>query len=176
MAPGPNKCKRRAETLAGKKKKKKEEDGRKTVCRNKRAWHDYQIEDRFEAGLVLVGTEVKSLRDGRASIKEAYATIENGEAYLINARISEWPNAAWFNHEPERKRKLLLHTQQIRRLRIQIEQRGYTLVALALYFNVRNRAKVELGLARGKRQVDKRDAIRERDQDRAAEREMNERR
>lgn len=143
------------------------------VCRNKRAKHDYFIEDRIEAGIVLVGTEVKSLREGRASIADAYAVIENGEAWLMNLHISEWPHAAYFNHEPERRRKLLLHANQIRKLRIQTEQRGYTLVALVLYFNEANRAKVELGLARGKQKVDKREAIKERDMKRAAQRESS---
>jgi len=143
------------------------------VCRNKKAFHDYHIEDRIEAGLVLRGTEVKSLREGRANVADAYASIENGEAWLNNARIAEWPNAAYYNHEPERKRKLLLHERQIRRLRIQTEQRGYTLVALSIYFNPANRVKVELGLARGKRKYDKREAIRERDQKRAAERDLD---
>lgn len=158
---------------ARKKKPKKAPDGRKVICRNKRAFHDYQIEDRIEAGLVLVGTEVKSLRDGRANIADAFASIEGDEVWLRNAHISEWPHAAYFNHDPDRKRKLLLHAQQIKRLKIQTEQRGYTLVALSLYFNKANRAKIELGLARGKRQVDKRHAIRERDQMRAAERELD---
>ncbi len=143
------------------------------ICRNKRAFRNYWIEDRIEAGLVLRGTEVKSLREGRASLLDAYAAIEQGEAWLHNAHISEWPGAAWFNHDPMRKRKLLLHAAQIRRLGIQVEQRGYTLVALSLYFNRSNKAKVELGLAHGKRQADKRDAIRERDQKRATEREMD---
>lgn len=158
---------------AHKKKPKQAPDGRKVICRNKRAFHDYLIEDRIEAGLVLVGTEVKSLREGRANISDAYAAIEDGEAWLHNAHISEWPHAAYFNHDPDRKRKLLLHAQQLKRLRIQVEQRGYTLVALSLYFNKANRAKIELGLARGKRQVDKRQSIRERDQMRAAERELD---
>ncbi len=143
------------------------------VCRNKRAFHDYFIEDRIEAGIVLSGTEVKSLREARASIADAYAVIENNEAWLLKAHISEWPHAAYFNHEPERKRKLLLHASQIRKLRIQTEQRGYTIVALALYFNEANRAKVELGLARGKHKVDKREAIKERDMKRAASRESS---
>jgi SsrA-binding protein len=142
------------------------------VCRNRRATFDYHIEERIEAGLVLVGSEVKSLREGRASIKDAYAVIEKNEVWLVNSHISEWPQATYLNHEPERKRKLLLHQRQIRKLRIQIQQRGYTLVALSFYFTLGNRAKVELGLARGKRQSDKREAIRERDLKRAEEREL----
>jgi len=148
----------------------KEPSGRKVIYRNKKAFHDYFIEDRIEAGLVLVGTEVKSLREGRVSLQDAYATIEDGEAYILNMHISEWPQATHFNHEPDRQRKLLLHAQQIHRLGIQIHQRGYTLVALSVYFNEKNRAKIELGLARGKRKYDKRETIRERDEKREAER------
>lgn len=120
--------------------------------------------------MVLRGTEVKSLRDGRAALKDAYAVIEGGEVFLINMHIAAWPGAAGFNHEPERKRKLLLHEAEIHRLAIRTTQRGYTLVPLSVYFNERNRAKVELGLARGKRKVDKREAIREREERRAAQR------
>jgi SsrA-binding protein len=149
----------------------KEPAGRKVIHRNKKAFHDYFIEDRIEAGLVLVGTEVKSLREGRVSLQDAYATIEDGEAHILNMHISEWPYATHFNHEPDRPRKLLLHAQQIRRLGIQIHQRGYTLVALSVYFNEKNRAKVELGLARGKRKFDKRESIREREEKREADRE-----
>lgn len=143
----------------------------KVVCRNKKAFHDYFIEDRVEAGLVLVGSEVKSLREGRADLKDAHGVIEKGEAFLVNLRISEWTTGSVFNHRPERRRKLLLHRREIHRLQIQIEQRGYTLIPLAIYFNEKNRAKVELALARGKRKYDKREAIRERDERRAAERE-----
>jgi len=145
----------------------KEPEGRKYVCRNRKAFHDFFIEDRIEAGLVLQGSEVKSLRDGRANLKDAYAVIENGEAYLLNMHISEWPQATYLNHEPERRRKLLLHARQIQRLGIQTRQRGYTLVALSVYFSETNRAKVELGLARGKRKYDKRESIREKDQRRS---------
>jgi SsrA-binding protein len=149
----------------------KEPAGRKVIYRNKKAFHDYFIEDRIEAGLVLVGTEVKSLREGRVSLQDAYAAIEDGEAHILNMHISEWPMATHFNHEPDRPRKLLLHAQQIRRLGIQIHQRGYTLVALSIYFTEKNRAKIELGLARGKRKHDKRETIRERDEKREADRE-----
>lgn len=148
----------------------KEPAGRKVVFRNKKAFHDYFIEDRVEAGLVLLGTEVKSLREGRVSLKDAYATIENGEAHILHMHISEWPQAAGFNHEPERRRKLLLHARQIHRLGIQIHQKGYTLVALSVYFNEKNRAKIELGLARGKRKFDKRETIREREEKREIDR------
>jgi SsrA-binding protein len=141
------------------------------VCRNKSAFHEYFIEERFEAGLVLVGSEVKSLREGRADLKDAYALIEGGEAYLVHMRIQEWTGGTFFNHSPERKRKLLLHKKQIEKLRLMVDQRGYALIPLQVYFNEKNRAKVELGLARGKKKYDKREAIRERDERRAAERE-----
>jgi SsrA-binding protein len=143
---------------------------RQVVCRNRRALHDYFITDRFEAGLVLLGTEVKSLRQGQADLKDAYAVIERGEVWLLNLSISPWSGAKYFGHRPERRRKLLLHKKQIERLRISLEQRGFTLVALSIYFAASNRAKVELGLARGKRQYDKRQTIREREERRAAQR------
>jgi len=149
--------------------RKKTPDTHQVVCRNRKAVHDYYIEDRIEAGIVLKGTEVKSLRDGRADLKDSYATIESGEIFLLNFHISHWPGAVHFNHEPERKRKLLLHARQISRLRIQIEQRGRTLIPLSVYFNESNRAKVELGLAKGKRKYDKRAAIRDRDERRGRE-------
>jgi len=140
------------------------------VCRNRRATFDFAIEERIEAGLVLVGSEVKSLRDGRAQLTDAYAVIEGGEVWLLNAHISEWPHAKYFGHEPTRRRKLLMKAREIARLKIALERRGYTLVALSLYFNERQRVKVELGLARGKRMVDKREVIRARDDEREARR------
>ena len=143
----------------------------RAVCRNKSAFHDYFIEERFEAGLVLVGSEVKSLREGRADLKDAYGLIEGGEAFLVHMRISEWTGGTYFNHKPERRRKLLLHRKQIQKLKILIDQRGYALIPLRVYFNEKNRAKVELAVARGKRKYDKREAIRERDERRAAQRE-----
>ena len=149
---------------------KKDDQSRSVVCRNRRAQHDYFILERVEAGLVLQGSEVKSLRDGRANLADAYAVIEAGEAYLVNLHISPWPNAPFFNHNPLRKRKLLLHAKQISKLQLKIEQRGLALVALSIYFSESNRAKVELGLVRGKRKYDKREAIRKRDEQRAAER------
>jgi SsrA-binding protein len=148
----------------------KEPTDRKVVCRNKKALHDYAIEERFEAGLVLQGSEVKSLREGRGDLKDAYALIERGEGWLVNFSISPWPGAAHFNHRPERRRKLLLHKRQILRLEVKLLLHGYTLVALSVYFTDRNVAKVELGLGKGKRQYDKRQAIREREEQRAAQR------
>ena len=133
------------------------------AAQNRRARHDYVIEDTLEAGLVLHGTEVKSLRQGGASIAESYAGEEGGELYLINANIPEYKSSSHFNHEPRRPRKLLLHRKQMNRLMGAVKREGVTIVPLALYFNERGRAKVELGLARGKRKSDRRQAERDRD-------------
>jgi SsrA-binding protein len=130
---------------------------------NRRARHDYLIEDKLEAGLVLHGTEVKSLRQGGASIAEAYADVQSGELFLVNANIPEYKASVHFNHQPRRPRKLLLHRKQVDRLLGAVRREGVTIVPLALYFNERGRAKVELGLATGKRKSDKRQAERDRD-------------
>ena len=130
---------------------------------NRRARHDYLIEDKLEAGLVLHGTEVKSLRQCGASIAEAYADVQSGELFLVNANIPEYKASARFNHQPRRPRKLLLHRKQVDRLLGAVRREGVTIVPLALYFNERGRAKVELGLATGKRKSDKRQAERDRD-------------
>jgi SsrA-binding protein len=130
---------------------------------NRRARHDYLIEDTLEAGLVLHGTEVKSLRQGGASIAEAYADVDKGELFLVNANIPEYKAATHFGHQPRRPRKLLLHRKQVNRLLGAIRREGMTLVPLSLYFNERGRAKVELGLALGKKKADKRAAERDRD-------------
>ena len=130
---------------------------------NRRARHDYLIEDTLEAGLVLQGTEVKSLRQGGASIAEAYADENQGELFLVDANIPEYKASSHFNHQPTRPRKLLLHRKQMNRLLGAIRREGVTLVPLSIYFNERGRAKVELGLARGKRKADRRQAERDRD-------------
>ena len=137
--------------------------GDRFAAQNRRARHDYLIEDTLEAGLVLRGTEVKVLRTGQASIAEAYADEEGGELFLVNTNIPEYRAAAHFGHQPRRKRKLLLHKKQVNRLLGAIRRDGVTVVPLSIYFNERGRAKVELGLARGKRKADKRQAERERD-------------
>ena len=142
---------------------------------NRRARHDYLIEATLEAGLVLHGTEVKVLRQGGASIAEAYADEAGGELYLVNANIPEYKASAHFNHEPRRPRKLLLHRKQMNRLMGAVKREGVTIVPLALYFNERGRAKVELGLATGKRKVDKRHAERDRDWQRSRARLMRSR-
>ena len=138
-------------------------DGRRLVAQNRKARHNFQIEENIEAGLALLGTEVKSLRAGKASLGEAYAGEMKGELYLFNAHIAEYPPAQRFNHEPRRPRKLLVHKRELDRLLGQVRRDGYTLVPLAIYFNPRGIAKLDLGLAKGKRQVDKREDIKKRD-------------
>lgn len=151
------------------------EQGRRVVATNRKARHDYTIEDVVEAGLVLTGTEVKSLRQGRASLVDGYAYIDGGEAYLDAVHIPEYNQGTWTNHPPRRRRKLLLHKQQILKLGSQVREGGYTLVPLSLYFND-GKAKVELAVAKGKREYDKRHALRERQDRREAERAISTRR
>ena len=133
------------------------------AAQNRRARHEYFIEDTVEAGLVLHGSEVKVLRQGQASIAEAYANESAGELFLVNANIPEYAAAKHFSHEPRRPRKLLLHRKEMAKLLGAIRREGMTLVPLSIYFNERGRAKVELGLAHGKRKADKRQAEKERD-------------
>jgi SsrA-binding protein len=144
----------------------------RVVAANRRARHDYFIDETYEAGIVLVGMEVKSIRDGRLSLQDSYAEIKDGEAWLYNMHISPYPQAHRFNPEPNRPRKLLLHRREIDRLRGKLEQRGYTLIPLSVYFK-RGKVKIELGLARGKRQYDKRRAIAEREARRELERALS---
>ncbi len=133
------------------------------VAQNRRARHNYSIEETLEAGIVLAGTEVKSLREGRASIVEAHAGAMEGELYLFNAHIPEYNAASRFNHEPRRPRKLLMHKREIAKLFAAIQRKGMTLVPLSIYFNPRGMAKVELALGRGKHAYDKRAASKDRD-------------
>ena len=149
--------------------------GKVLVAQNRKARHNYLIEESLEAGLVLTGTEVKSLRQGRASIAEAYAADEGGELFLFNSHIPVYEAAGRFNHQPKRPRKLLLHSRELARLIGLIRREGYTLVPLSLYFNERGIAKVELGLARGKRKIDKRESEKRRDWQRQKARLMRER-
>ena len=134
-----------------------------TVAQNRKARHDYKIDETFEAGLVLTGTEVKSLRLGRGNIQESYAVPEDGALYLINAYIPEYEGAKHFGHEPKRKRKLLLHRREFEKLNSEVARKGMTLIPLSLYFNDRGIAKLKLGLARGKTNIDRRETIKERD-------------
>jgi len=142
---------------------------RKVVASNRRARHDYEILETFEAGLALVGPEVKSLRNGKASLSDGYAFIRRGEVFLANVHIGAYEQASRENVEPRRERKLLLHRAEIDRLATKVAERGLTLIPLRLYFR-RGRAKVEIGLCRGKRRHDKRDAIRQRESDRDLQR------
>jgi SsrA-binding protein len=151
------------------------ERGEKVVATNRKARHDYLIEDTFEAGMVLSGTEVKSLRAGRASLVDGYAFVENGECWLDAVHIPEYTQGTWNNHSPRRKRKLLLHKTEIVKLGQKIKEGGYTLVPLKLYFTD-GRAKVELALAKGKKDYDKRHALRERQDKREADRAISARR
>jgi SsrA-binding protein len=144
------------------------EQGRKVVAQNKKARHDYHIDDTFEAGLVLVGTEVKSLREGRASLADGFAEIDRGEAWLLNVHIPEYTQGTWTNHAARRRRKLLLHRSEIDKIERKVSEKGFTLVPLALYFKD-GRAKVEIGVARGKKAYDKRHAIAERTANREKE-------
>ncbi len=149
-------------------------DNTKTVADNRKARHDYHIEETHEAGLVLTGTEVKSLRAGQCSLRDSYAEVRDGEVFLVNSHISQYKQGNRFNHEPLRPRKLLLHKHEIRRLAVRSRERGYTLVPLRIYFSG-SRAKVELAVARGKHTYDKRRDLADRDAKRAIERAMSNR-
>jgi SsrA-binding protein len=151
------------------------ESGEKVVATNRKARYDYHIEDTLEAGIVLTGTEVKSLRAGRASLVDAYANIDGNEAWLEGVHIPEYTEATWTNHPPRRKRKLLLHKAEIAKLAHRISAGGYTLVPIRLYF-LNGRAKVELAVAKGKKEYDKRHALRKKQDDREAQRAMSSRR
>ena len=153
-------------------KKQSGKDKQRPVTVNKKAYHDYELVEKFEAGLSLVGSEVKSLRAGAADLKGSYARIEGEQCWLVGASISLYEQAGIYNHSPLRKRKLLLHKAEIRKIKGKLEQRGFTLVPLRIYFNDRGLAKAELGLARGKRQYDKRKSITERQQKRDLDRDM----
>lgn len=148
----------------------------KMIADNRKARHEYHILSKVEAGIVLAGTEVKALRTGKASMADAYAMIDRDEAWLVNLHISPYDPASRFNHDPLRRRKLLLHASEIRRLKAQSEQKGLTLVPLKLYFNDQGRAKVELGVAKGKQAHDKREAIKGRDARREIDRALKDRR
>lgn len=153
----------------------KDKDGRKIVAENRRARHEYFIEEEIEAGIMLTGTEVKALREGKANIAESYASPEDGAIWLVNANIPEYSAGNRENHEPKRKRKLLLHKREIARLSQAVERKGYTLTPLRLYFNERGIAKLEIGLAQGKKLHDKRDTSKERDWNRQKQRLLRER-
>jgi len=146
----------------------------KTIVKNRAAFAEYEILETFEAGIELLGTEVKSLRNGRVSLKEAYAALKKGEVYLIDCHMDPYDHGGYSNHDPVRPRKLLLHKLEIRRLTGKIQERGLTLIPLRLYFNPRGLVKVELGLGKGRKAHDKRAVIRDRDVRREAERDLKE--
>ena len=154
--------------------KKDEEDGIKVICRNKRAFHEYTIHDRLECGIVLTGTEVKSLREGSTNLEDAYAKIELGEVWLIGSDIPEYTMGNRMNHKPKRPRKLLLHRREIEKFAGKASERGYTLVPLRMYFK-QGRAKVELAIARGKQMHDKRQDQKKSEAQREIRRAMTER-
>ena len=154
--------------------KKKDDEGIKVICRNKRAFHEYHIHDSLECGIVLTGTEVKSLREGTSSLEDAYAKIEGGELYLIGSDIPEYSMGNRMNHKPKRPRKLLLHRREIAGFAGKASQRGHTLVPLRMYFK-NGKAKVELAVASGKKLHDKREALKKADAQREIRRAMSDR-
>jgi len=144
-------------------------DGIKIICKNRKAFFNFEVEDTFEAGIALLGSEVKSLRAGRVNLSDSYAKVIDGELFLVDAHISPYEQANRQNHDPLRQRKLLMHAREIRKLMGKIAERGYSLVPLKLYFK-NGKVKVELGLAKGKKSYDKREAIRKKDERRELER------
>lgn len=153
-------------------KDKDKDKGEKVVATNRKAFHDYHIEDKLEAGIMLRGTEVKSLREGLVNLRDSYASVHNGEVFLHNCHINPYSHGNILNHEPLRARKLLLHQKEINQLIGKTQQKGLTLIPLRIYFGPRGHAKVELALARGKKQYDRREAIKEREAGREVERAM----
>ena len=139
--------------------------------KNRKAYYDYEIEETYEAGIVLTGTEIKSIRDGKANLKDSYAIIKNGEVFLLNMHISQYDNGNIFNHNETRTRKPLLNKKEIYKIRDSIEREGYTLIPIRLYFK-KNRAKIEVGIARGKKSYDKREAIKKKDMERETQKQL----
>ncbi|MDO5700886.1 MAG: SsrA-binding protein SmpB [Bowdeniella nasicola] len=166
---------RKTPKLSAAEKAKAAADAHQTVARNRKAFHDYHIEERIEAGLALSGTEVKALRMGRASLVDGWVEFDAGEAWLQGVHIPEYAQGTWTNHAPRRRRRLLLHKSQIVKLAVKSRAKGYTVIPLELYF-IRGRAKVEIALARGKQEWDKRQALREKQDAREAQRAMSLRR
>ncbi len=152
--------------------KSKTDPSNKVVGTNRKALYDYHVEEKIEAGLVLVGTEVKALREGHVNLRDSYASISNGKAVLHNCHIGTYSHGNQMNHEPLRPRTLLLHKNEIERLMGKVQQKGLTLVPLRLYFNARGRAKLELALARGKKTYDRRETIKKREATREIDRAM----
>ena len=145
--------------------------GSRTIAQNRKAWHEYFVDEKYEAGIALFGTEVKSVRGGAVNLKDAYCSIKNGELFVVGMHISPYEKGNIFNREPRRERKLLMHKREIMKLTGLVAQKGYTLVPLSLYFSGKN-VKVEIGLCRGKKLYDKRDAAAEKDASREMDRRM----
>ena len=158
---------RREVTMADKK------SGNKIIAQNKKAWHDYFVDEKYEAGIALFGTEVKSIRNGAVNLKDAYCSFKNGELFALGIHISPYEKGNIFNREPRRDRKLLMHKREIMKLCGLVSQKGYTLIPLSLYFSGKN-VKVELGLCRGKKLYDKRDSLAEKQTNREIDRRMKE--
>ena len=158
--------------MAAKSRKDKNKDQKSPVAVNKKAYRNFELVEKLEAGLELLGSEVKSLRAAAADLSGSYARIEDQQCWLVGTGIAQYEQSGSRQHEPTRKRKLLLHKAEIHRLRVKLEQRGFTLVPLRIYFNARGIAKIELALAKGKRQYDKRQSIADRDQKRDIDRSM----
>jgi SsrA-binding protein len=146
----------------------------KVVATNRKAYHDYSIEQQYEAGIALTGTEIKSVRSGLVNLRDSYVQVAAGQAWLINAHIAPYDHASWDNHDPRRDRRLLLHKKEILKLNRLVQEKGFTIVPLRMYLKG-NKAKVEIALARGKRLYDKREAIADRDSRRQVERELRDR-
>lgn len=156
-------------------KKAKEKDKTKeyrNITVNRKAFHDYEIIEKYEAGMVLVGSEVKSIREGKVNLKDSHVEIRRLEAFLVSSHISHYSNASYNNHEPERERKLLLHRREILKLDKKVKTRGVSIIPLRMYFNLKGRIKVEIALAKGKRAYDKKQAIKDRDINRDTDREL----
>ena len=147
----------------------------KILAQNRRARHDYFIEQKIEAGMVLYGTEVKAIRMGRIQLAEAFVDLRNFEAWLVGSHVGEYPHAKFFVHEATRDRKLLLHSEEIRKLSRRVREKGYTLVPLDIHLSPKGLIKLTIGVAKGKKQIDKRETIKKRDQEREIRREMNKR-
>jgi SsrA-binding protein len=152
--------------------KKKDGQHLKNITVNKKAFHDYEIIEKIEAGMVLLGSEVKSIREGRVNLKDSYVDMKGEEAFLVNAHIGPYSNASYNNHEPERRRKLLLHKRELRKFDKKVNTRGFTVIPLRMYFSPRGLVKIEIALAKGKRAYDKKQQIIERDIRRDMDREL----
>lgn len=150
-----------------------EKKGSKIIAQNKKAWHDYFVDEKYEAGIALFGTEVKSIRAGAVNLKDSYCSVKNGELYVLGMHVSPYEKGNIFNREPRRERKLLMHKREIMKINGMLTQKGYTLVPLSLYFSGKN-VKVELGLCRGKKLYDKRDSIAAKEVNREIDRKMKE--